>query len=200
MSAIFRTEEDWLEQLRALLPPGPAWDADLAPEIDMILWALAAEFARLDRRAVNLLEELDPLTMRELLVDYERVMQLPDECLGEFVTFEERRREVLRRLVGIAGQTPEWFRQLAVEHGYTNAYVIEYRAPRFGRSRFGRDRFGTWAQQFFWRLVLGARLVGGSRFGVARFGERFGGNPNSAIQCLVQRWMPAHTVVRFDYE
>ena len=200
MSVVLRTEADWLEQLRALLPPGPAWDPDFAPEIDAILWALAAEFARLDARAVNLLEEIDPLTMVELLTDYERVMELPDECLGPYTTFDERKREVLRRLVGIAGQTPEWFRQLAVEHGYTNARVIEYRAPRFGRARFGRDRFGTWAQQFFWRLALGERLAGGSRFNVTRFGERFGGNPNSAIECLVQRWMPAHTVVDFSYD
>jgi uncharacterized protein YmfQ (DUF2313 family) len=70
MSATVRTEADHLELLRALLPPGPAWDPDLAPDIDAILWALAAEFARLDARATNLIDEIDPLTMRELLVDY----------------------------------------------------------------------------------------------------------------------------------
>jgi uncharacterized protein YmfQ (DUF2313 family) len=107
---------------------------------------------------------------------------------------------VLWRLVGVAGQTPEWFRKLAVQHGYTNAAVIEYRAPRFGRPSFGRDCFGTWAQQFFWELHLGERLVGGARFGITHFGERFGGNPNNAIECLVQRWMPAHTVVDFSYD
>ncbi|CAG4906004.1 YmfQ family protein [Paraburkholderia saeva] len=194
-----RTADDYLSELRQLLPRGPAWDADLVPDIDAVLQGLAPEFARLDARANDMLDEIDPATMRELVPDYERLMQLPDPCLGDNQTFDERKTAVIRRLIGMGGQNAAFFIGVAVEQGYPAASVVEYRAPRFGRARFGHAHFGTWAAQFFWELRLGARLTGGARFGVTLFGERFGHNPNNGIECLVQRWMPAHTVVDFVY-
>ncbi|AOK40847.1 YmfQ family protein [Burkholderia vietnamiensis] len=194
-----RTASDYLAQLRQLLPPGPAWDVELAADVDAVLRGLSGEFARLDARASDLLNEIDPATMRELVPDYERVMALPDPCLGDAPTFDARKKAVIRRLVGMGGQNAAFFVGVAVEQGYPDAYVVEHRAPRFGRSRFGVARFGTWAAQFFWEMHLGARRLGGARFGVTHFSERFGSNPNSGIECLVQRWMPAHTVVDFKY-
>lgn len=194
-----RTQADYVAMLRQLLPPGPAWDPDLEPDIDAVLQGLAPEFARIDARTNDLLNEMDPATMREMLPDFEAAMDLPDECLGTEQTFDARRKAVIRRLIGSGGQNAAFFIAVAAELGYPNAHVIEYRAPRFGRSRFGNAHFGTWAAQFFWVLNLGERLTGGARFGVAHFGERFGTNPNNGIECLVQRWMPAHTVVDFIY-
>lgn len=194
-----RTQADYVAMLRQLLPPGPAWDPELEPEIDAVLQGLAPEFARIDARTNDLLNEMDPATMREMLPDFEAAMDLPDECLGTEQTFDARRKAVIRRLIGNGGQNAEFFIGIAAELGYPNATVTEYRAPRFGRSRFGVAHFGTWAAQFFWVLNLGERLSGGARFGVAHFGERFGSNPNNGIECLVQRWMPAHTVVDFIY-
>lgn len=198
--AAVRTEADYLQQLIALLPPGPAWEVEQAAAIHALLAGLAPEFARVDARVSDMIDEADPLTVRELVQDWERVMALPDPCMGATPSFEDRRKAVQARHVAIGGQSRAYFLAIAFQQGYPNATITEHRAPRFGRSRFGRARFGTWGQQFFWTVNLGQRIVGGRRWGITLWGERFGANPNNGIECLIRRCAPAHTVVLFNYE
>lgn len=195
-----RTADDYHAQLRALLPPGPAWDAELVPEIDAYLRGLAPELARLDARAFDLLNEADPLTLHELVPDWERVMSLPDPCLGESPTFDDRKIAVRQRLVGLGGQTPAFFVQIAISQGFSDAKVVEHRAPRFGRSRFGSAHFGTWDAQFMWTLYAGARKQLGRRFGASYWGERWGLHPDTALECLIRRAAPAHTLETVIFE
>lgn len=191
---------DYAAQLRALLPPGPAWDADLYSLPVQVVAAMAEELARVDARAFALLAEMFPGTLRELLPDWERVMGLPDSCLGPGGTASERLREVVRRFADVGRQDAAYFVGIAQDLGYPDARVEEWRAPRFGRARFGRARFGGWASQFVWVMHMGARLAGGRRFGAARFGERFGTNPNDIVECVIRRYKPAHTQVFFNYD
>ena len=198
--AVAHTDQDYAAQLVALLPPGPAWHIEFQPEIHALLKALAPELARVDARSQNLQAESLLDSFHEALVDWERVLNLPDECLGGSGTVAERKAMVRMRLVELGGQTPAYYVQLAARMGYPQAQVREYSAPRFGRSRFGRDHFGTSASQFMWVLDAGPRLVGGSRWGLAVWGERFGGNPSDVLVCVIRRAAPAHTLefVEFD--
>lgn len=200
MAVVARTPADYCQQLTTLLPPGPAWDKEFQPQLHALLQALAPELAQLDARALQLLDESFLDTFHELLADWERVLGLPDECIGPGATVSERKAMVRSRLVELGGQTPAFYVQLAVRAGYPNARVHEFRAPRFGRSRFGRDCFGSWAAQYMWVLHAGGRLAGGLRFGVGVWGERFGGMPGNALVCLIRRAAPAHTLefVNFD--
>ncbi|MDH0098248.1 YmfQ family protein [Pseudomonas sp. GD04158] len=195
-----RNAADYHAQLRALLPPGPAWDAELVPEVDAALRGLAPELARADSRAFDLLNEADPLTLHEMLPDWERVMQLPDPCLGSAPALDDRKKAVRERLVGLGGQSAAYFERLARDQGYPNPQVVAHRAPRFGRARFGCAHFGTWAQQHMWTLYAGERPSGGRRFGASYWGERFGANPVQALECLVRRAAPAHTLEHILYE
>lgn len=194
-----RSATDYRTQLKQLLPPGPAWDEELYELPVMVIEAVAHELARIDARAGSLLAEMFPGTIRELLPDWERVMGLPDECLGQAATAGERVREVVRRFTEVGRQDPEYFEGLAKRLGYPDAHVVEWRAPRFGNARFGKSRFGSWDAQFVWTMRLGQRLPGGARFGLARFGERFGLNPADIVECVVRRYAPGHTIVFFDY-
>ena len=83
---------------------------------------------------------------------------------------------------------------------YPGATITEYRAPRMGRSRFGSAHFGTWGAQFMWVLNTGGRQRAGRRFGASFWGERFGANPGDALECLIRRPAPAHTVVHINYD
>ncbi len=194
-----RTAEDYYDQLVALLPPGPAWDVERVPEIRELLQAGSLELAREDLRLSDLLAESDPDTVRELVPDWERVMGLPDPCLGENPAFEDRQLAVRRRLVEVGGQKPAFFVQLAITQGYPAATITEHRAPRFGVSRFGSAHFGTWAAQFMWTLNTGPRRRLGRRFGASYFGERFGANPSGALECVIRRSAPAHALEFINY-
>lgn len=195
-----RDDADYVSMLRALLPPGPAWSNEFAPQVHRVLAGLAAEFRRIDARARALLDEMDAATVSELVPDWERVCGLPDECLGLVQSVDERQREVRRRLLGAGGQRIAFFESIARENGYPDARVEEHRAPRFGRSRFGVARFGSWAQQFIWTMHMGRGRAGSRRWGIAVWGERFGRNHNIGIECYIRRHAPAHTLVIFEYE
>ncbi|QZA52603.1 YmfQ family protein [Pseudomonas sp. 2hn] len=194
-----RTTADYHAQLRSLLPPGPAWDLEFNRGIDQLLLAGADLLAVEDGRAQDLLAESNPDTVRELVPDWERVMFLPDPCMGESPKFEDRQLAVRRRLTEVGGQSRAYFVELAITQGYPNAQVIEHRAPRFGRSRFGSARFGTWSAQFMWTLDTGPRRRLGRRFGAAYFGETFGGNPSGALECALRRSAPAHAIEFIKY-
>lgn len=197
---VARTSGDYVQQLAALLPPGPAWDREFQPQIHALLQALAPELALLDARALQLLSESFLDTFHETLTDWEREVGLPDECLGTSGTVGERKAMVRSRLIDLGGQTPAFYVQLAARAGYPNAWVQELRTPRFGSSRFGRARFGTWAAQHMWILHSGGRLPGGLRFGVGVWGERFGAMPGNALVCLIRRAAPAHTLEFVNFE
>ncbi|MBI6854200.1 DUF2313 domain-containing protein [Pseudomonas cichorii] len=190
---VLRTASQYAEQLQALLPSGPAWDPERVPELQQVITGLSQEFARIDGRAFALLNEMDPASVSELVPDWERVMNLPDPCLGLSPLFEDRRLSVRQRLVAVGGQNPAFYVDIAISLGYPNASVTEYRAPRMGRSRFGKAHFGTWNAQFMWVLNTGGRRRLGRRFGASYWGERFGVNPGTAIECLIRRAAPAHT-------
>lgn len=186
-------------QLRALLPAGPAWDPELVPELETILSGISQEMARVDARAFDLINEVDPAGVSELVPDWERVMNLPDPCLGESPAFEDRRLAVRQRLVAVGGQSRAYFIDIAIRQGYPAADITERRAPRFGRSRFGAAHFGTWSAQFMWTLNSGPRRKLGRRFGASFWGERFGTNPSGALECVIRRSAPAHTLEFINY-
>ncbi len=192
-----RTAAQYQEQLRSLLPAGPAWDPELVPEIQQVLLGIAQELARVDARAVDLLNEVDPVTVSELVPDWERVMNLPDPCLGPKPLFDDRRLAVRRRLLAVGDQSIGYFLDIARSQGYPNATITEQQTPR---ARFGQARFGTWTAQFMWTLNTGGRLLLGRRFGASYWGERFGANPGSALECLIHRTAPAHTLVHINYD
>ncbi|WP_282372780.1 YmfQ family protein [Pseudomonas sp. PS02290] len=194
-----RTAEQYRVQLRQLLPQGPAWDLERVPELANVLAGLSVELSRVDARIVALSAEMDPAYVTELVPDWERVMGLPDSCLGDSPSFGDRQLSVRQRLTAIGAQTPAYFILIAKGQGYPNATITQNRAPRFGRSRFGKTHFGTWRVQFMWTLNTGGRQRVGRRFGVSYWGERFGVNPGSALECLIRRYAPAHTVVYINY-
>ncbi|CAH0152902.1 YmfQ family protein [Pseudomonas mediterranea] len=197
--AVARTADQYRRQLSGLLPAGPAWDPELVPEVALILSGVSLEFARLDARAVDLLNEMDPAGVSELVPDWEAIMGLPDPCLGLNPAFEDRRLAVRRRLIEVGGQSLSYFIDIAVSQGYPDATITEHRTPRMGRSRFGVARFGTWNAQFMWTLNTGGRQRQGRRFGASYWGERFGVNPGNPLECQIRRAAPAHTVVQINY-
>lgn len=194
-----RSAAQYRAQLRALLPLGPAWDPERVPEIEKILSGMSQELARIDARAFDLINEMDPAGVSELVPDWEAIMGLPDPCLGENPAFEDRRLAVRQRLTAVGGQSRSYFIEIAIRQGYPESSITERRAPRFGRSRFGAAHFGTWTAQFMWTLNSGPRRRLGRRFGASFWGERFGANPSAALECVIRRSAPAHTLEFINY-
>jgi uncharacterized protein YmfQ (DUF2313 family) len=99
------TSEDYLEQLRALLPRGRLW-ASIGDKFIGLLWAAADEFARVDARAAAALLELDPRTAVETLDDWENIYSLPHTG-----STAERQARLTSRVIAAGTARPEDFRQ-----------------------------------------------------------------------------------------
>lgn len=189
-------ETDYLHQLQALLPPGPAWPRDDDATLTRLLSALSVELARVDARLAVLVDEADPRDTYELLADWDRVAGLPDTCLaGAAQSTAERRAALVARLTTIGGQTPAYFVALAASLGYT-VTVSEYRPYRVNSAVNDPICSELWI--FVWQVNSALDTV--RRFTVqGAVDDPLAAWGNAMLECAISRLKPAHTKVLFAY-
>jgi len=189
--------EDYLHQLQALLPQGPAWPRDPEAVLTQLLAALAEEYARVDQRGEDLVNEADQRTTSELLADWERVAGLPDVCVTIEQTVEQRRAALVSKLTSLGGQSRQYFIDLADAMGYPGVTITEYRPMNCNDDC--NDALWSELDRFTWLLTLPA--IGGTFImncnstcddALASWGDE-------AIECRINHFKPAHTTAYFAY-
>ena len=192
------SESDYLEQLQALLPAGPAWPRDAKASITKLLGALAAELTRVDGRAWQFVEEADPRTTAELFFDWERVAGLPDTCaiaFGGDQTMAQRRAALVGRLTTLGGQSPAYFIGLAAVLGYAIT-ITEFHAHTVNDD-VEYPLYDT-AWNFAWQVNAALNTVTDITVDstvedpIAAWG-------NALLECVIKRLKPAQTTVLFSY-
>ncbi|MBX9596003.1 MAG: DUF2313 domain-containing protein [Roseomonas sp.] len=193
------TRDDYLALLQALLPTGAALPREADSVVTALLGVPAAELARIEAAAADLLEEADPRTTVQLLAEWEAEFGLPDDCdLATAATTEERRAALLARITGQGGQSATYFISLAATMGYPGATVEEFPIARIGRSRIG-DSLNSYAWSQTWRLRLAASGIRVARVGSSSIGDRLRSWGDERLECAVRGQSPAHTLVLFAY-
>lgn len=196
-----KTAIEYKEQLQALLPPGRLWDAlrEDGSLADRLLAAQAEEFARVNGRVDDLLDEADPRTTMELLEEWEAWAGLPDICTGAMGTLQERRDALVQKLTSRGGQSRAYFLELASSLGYT-VTIDEFRPFICGKSRCGDQLNGGADARFYWRVNVGAAKVIGFVCGGSQCGNSLGKIDRAGVlECLLQRLKPAQTEIIFNY-
>lgn len=170
--------DDYLEQLKALLPPGAAWSRSLGAVIGRPIEAMAEGLARVHARAQQLLQESDPRQTLEMLEDWERVMDLPDPCAGPSPTVDQRRAQVLARFRQQTGASKAALEAFAADLGV----VIE--VDEVGPFRVGRNAMGD-------------------HLGLVEFSHAIKvtapGPPNPVLECELRAMLHAHNAIFFIY-
>lgn len=202
-SLIARSEADHAQMLRQLLPRGAAWDFAPDGTFSRLLEALAAEFSQIDVRAIELMDEADPRTALETLIDWERVAGLPDACTGQPDNVRERQIALVEKLTSVAGQRPTDFIDLAARIGFE--IDIEEHCPLRTGFRVG-DRCKDEAWAFAWTVIVqpfdgaGRPVLAIAHFKVGDpVGTRVRGFGSLDLECVIRRAAPAHTNVIFAY-
>lgn len=187
---------DYLNQIQALLPPGPAWSADANSLTMRQAAALAESFARGHDRAERVLIESDPRWAYESLPCWERDLGLPDKCsILSAMTLSGRRGSVVAKYVATGGQSPAYFIGIAKALGFANATITQYRPRRCGE-RLQRPLFGVdWAH--VWKMNLPGQKITPRRSG-SPLGESFAVWGKNTLVCTINQLKPAHTIVLFD--
>jgi len=174
------TEADYVEKLRQMLPPGPAFDLELEPDWAQIVAALAPELARIEGGGEALLLELNPATASVLLPDWEAYLGLPDVCtVPGSQTLEERRQAVIDKLTATGAPQLSYYLKLARQVGITTS-IEEFRPARVGPTNAGDFLYGDgWP----WGWIASAPL------------EAYGTPEAAALDCRLQRDAPEYTDV-----
>lgn len=183
-----------------LLPPGEAWQPRPDSVLARLLRALGGPLAVLEERARDLIDEADPRTTFELLADWEAALGLPDACLPNPQSDAERRALVLARVAGAASGTPAFFVALAASIGVPIA-IEEGRADpaRVNVTRVG-DRLNGEVEDLVWTVFAPSTPVIRARVNSARIGDPLSTYGNSLLECVLRRYAPAHTYLRFSYD
>lgn len=202
--ALPRDATAYAGQLRQLLPTGPAWNFGAESTFAQLLAGLAEELARVDARALDLVEEADPRTALELLPDWERVAGLPDACTGIPDNAGERQAALQQKLTGLGGQSAQSFIDLAARLGY-QIWIEEHRPARIGMRLGERLNHADFA--FCWTAHVrpfDGYLEEATFLAQARIGDRLGvrlrGFGAIDLECVIARAKPAHTIVLFAYD
>lgn len=196
--------EEYARVLRQLLPPGPAMQFEDAVVIEKLLLGLADTYAQFHDRTCDLLGEMVPATTNEMLGDWERVAGLPDDCAPAENTIEARRAALVAKIGQIGGQSPGFFVGLAASFGFT-IEVETYQPFRVGFSAAGdaltndNNQVPDYGWQFVWKVKATTSNVFAFRAGIGRAGEPLRAWGNSQLECVLNKWKPAHTMIIFDY-
>lgn len=192
------TSQQYRAHLQALLPQGGAWPRDEGANLTGALQAFSDEMERLDSRADQLLEELDPRTTVELLADWERIAALPEDCTSaEPQSTQQRREALVAKLANIGAQSRAFFIELAAALGYVIT-ITEFDMSVCGEMECGQPLEGdAWA--YAWRV--NAPLFSPDQFfcGAGACGDPLGGASNTPLECVFGHLKPAHTFVFFQY-
>ena len=212
---VVHTQDDYAEDLAALLPTGLAWPRDPDTNLMKTIHGMAGPWADVAIAANALLVvEDDPRLTVNMLPEWEESFGLPDECLSEPLTIADRHTALVQRMTMQGAQSRAFFIEQAAAIGYTIT-ITEFSPFMVGVSHVGDTRgiydpedvtrynwqIGPREMRFYWVVhVFTLRLsyfhVSASECGVDRLLTI---GLATDLECLIRRYSPAHTQVIFDY-
>lgn len=148
-------------------------------------------------RAQGLLLEMLPHTSTEMLAEWERLLGLPDPCIGQLGTTQERRAAVVAKYTETGGQSRAYFIGVAAKLGY-EVTITEYRPFQVGVSAAGDALYGDdWL--YAWLVNAPETTITEFAVGISAAGDPLRSWGNELLECAITKLKPAHTHVLFGY-
>lgn len=196
MTGSLYSEADYEAALQQLLPVGRAWPRDPDSVQLKVIAGLAPAYVRLDARAQALLVDAFPATTLELLPEWEASLGLPDPCEGPDQTVDQRRLQVVSRLINAGGQSVAYFLGVLARLGYADASITQYQPFRADVDHADRPLYSSeWA--FNWTINLPELRIFYFRADISTAGDPLFTVSDNSVACTIEALKPAHTTV--DY-
>lgn len=190
-------EQDYTRALEKLLPRGRAWCPGEGSTLGGLLAAFGQVAASFHSHVLNFVEDVFPDTTINFLTDWERVAGLPLPCSGLAETIPLRRQDLLARLTARGQQTIEYFIGLAATLGYE--ITIDEFDPFVADEGEADAPLYEDDWQFVWQVNAPLETVqefeadhSGADDPLAIWG-------NTRLECLLNLYKPAHTLIIFAY-
>lgn len=189
----------YTDQLISLMPRGVIWDemTEHDTHFTALLTALAEEFARIDGRTEQLINETDPRSIFEMLFDWEQWLGLPGDCSAQANTLEQRRQAVWDLLTSTGGQSRQYFINLAARLGYT-VTITEF----FPHTVISPVNYPLYGKNWLYLWQVNALNQGEEiRYMTVISGvnEPLATRDTNILECALNRLKPAHTRILFNY-
>jgi len=183
------------QMLGALLPRGPAWDAD-----DLLLTGLAPSLAELHGRGDALMLETDPRSVTELIDRYEEISGLPDSCAPPGVQTLQQRRQRLDAKLNLAGGINEAFYLEQLEAlGYTGVTITRYKKSQFTCISVCTDSLYSDEWRYYWRVNMPAATQINPMTAISNATDSLRTWGDTTAECVLNKLAPSHTYVIFRY-
>lgn len=189
---------DYVSLLQNALPQGIAWPRWDGSFLTQLLRGLAPEFTRVDARARDLLNEADPRTTVELIDEWEAFAGLPDPCVTEEQTLEQRQVALCAKLLMQGGQSVAYFISMAENLGYAGTTIDHQFFEMTCESECDAELHGP-DDKFAW--VINLPSAGGfyEMDCESPCDEALASWGDEAIECRINRYAPAHINPIFAY-
>lgn len=190
---------DYQAILKSLLPPGRVWPREPGTVQDLLMAGLAPTFERLDARAQTLLVDAFPGTTIELIPEWEETLGLPDLCEGEGQGIDQRRAQVINRLVNAGGQSVAYFLGVLSRLGYVDATITQYAPFRADVDHADAPLYHA-DYAFHWSINIPNLRVFYFKADNSTVGEALVIISDAAVFCVIDALRPAHTTVSYTSE
>ena len=167
---------------------------ELAGDFEADLELEGQQLDAVQARSEDLLLEMFPDTADELLPDWERICGITNT---EGKPIQSRRDAVVAQLNAIGPSSRQDFIDLAANLGHTIS-IEEFAPFRVGISRMG-DRLYPEEIQFVWKVTMTEQGLYYFTVGVSRMGDPLIYTDKNALEVVILRLKPAHTLVVFEY-
>ena len=183
------------QMLGALLPRGPAWDAD-----DLLLTGLAPSLATAHEHADALMLETDPRSVTELIDRYEAVSGLPDSCAPAGVQTLQQRRQRLDAKLNLAGGINESFYLSQLEAlGYTGVTITRYSKSQFTCLSSCTDSLYSNEWRYYWQVNMPSSTQINPMTAISNCTASLRTWGDTVAECVMEKLAPSHTYVIFRY-
>lgn len=183
------------DQLRALLPLD-AYEPN-AQMLSAVIEAEAAALVLAEQATDQVYATIFPDTGAGL-VDWERVLALPDPCLaGTQQSTQQRVQAVVSKLRAQGGQSKAFFIALAKSLGY-DITITTFRPARAGEARADDPVYGgDW--DYTWRVNAPEETVTYASAGVTSADDPVAYWGNKQLECRLSQVKPAESILLFGY-
>jgi uncharacterized protein YmfQ (DUF2313 family) len=189
---------DFLAQFQRLLPRGRIWQRGWGARQAQALLILMPTWVRLHGRANALVADAFPCSTFELLPEWESSLGLPDECIGQLDTIQQRQAAVCAKFTARGGQSEQYFIDLAASAGFEVESIVEFAPFRASIDRCGQP-LNSEAWAYAWQVIAPPTTIVYFRAGASTAGEPLAAWGNTTLICLIERYAPAHTVPIFRF-
>lgn len=185
----------YCQMLGALLPRGPAWDAD-----DPLLTGMAPSLSALHERGDALMKEIDPRSVTELIDRYESISRLPDSCAPAGVQTLQQRRQRLDAKLNLPGGINEAFYLGQLEAlGYTGVTITRYNKSQFTCQSSCTDSLYSDDWRYYWQVNMPASTQITPMTAISDCTDSLRAWGDTIAECVLEKLAPSHTYVIFRY-